>query len=161
MRAFFAACLVASATSSLSVSAAVPLSTQNKEVPVISRNNYPDLPAPAGPYSVAVRHNDTLYLSGMTAFGTPAQGKEVATQAQAIFEQLRRVTQAEGISMQNLLKVTVYVTSMDDIGALRRVLTEQYNGAYPASSLVRVAGLFSEDVNIEIEAVFALPAARS
>ncbi|ROL90345.1 enamine deaminase RidA [Pseudomonas chlororaphis] len=129
----------------------------NGETSVINRKNYPSLPEPAGPYSVSVRHNGTLYLSGMTAFGTPAQGKDIARQAEAIFEQIKRVTQAEGIGMRDLIKVTIFVTSMDEVGALREVLSKNYGGAYPASSLVRVAGLFSPEVNIEIEAVFAVP----
>ncbi|MNE83396.1 Endoribonuclease L-PSP [compost metagenome] len=59
--------------------------------------------------------------------------------------------------MRNLIKVTVFVTSTDDIGSLRAVLSKHYEGSYPASSLIKVAGLFSPDVNIEIEAVFAVP----
>jgi 2-iminobutanoate/2-iminopropanoate deaminase len=124
---------------------------------MLLRKNYASLPPPAGPYSVAVRHNGTLYLSGMTAFGTPAQGRSVAEQAQAIFDQIRRVTEAESIGMKDLVKVTIFVTSMENITSLRDVLTRNYDGAYPASSLVKVAGLFSPEVHIEIETVFALP----
>nr|WP_253948031.1 RidA family protein [Pseudomonas aeruginosa] len=137
--------------------AADSLDSRNGERSMVSRMNYPTLPEPAGPYSVSVRHNGTLYLSGMTAFGTPAQGKNIAAQAEAIFDQLQRVAQAEGIGMRDLIKVTVFVTSMDDIGSLRSVLSKHYDGAYPASSLVKVAGLFSPDVDIEIEAMFAVP----
>ncbi|WP_273829712.1 RidA family protein [Pseudomonas chlororaphis subsp. aureofaciens] len=157
MKALVVACLIAGAASSLPVFAAGSPNSSSGENSMITRTNYPALPEPAGPYSVAVRHNNTLYLSGMTAFGTPAQGKDIARQAEAIFEQMQRVTQAEGIGMRELIKVTIFVTSMDDVGALRSVLSKHYDGSYPASSLVKVAGLFSEDVNIEIEAVFALP----
>ncbi|MGO4395672.1 RidA family protein [Variovorax sp. M-6] len=122
---------------------------------MLTRKNYASLPTPAGPYSLAVRHNETLYLSGMTAFGTGAQGKSVSEQAQAILEQVKRIAEAEGTGMANLIKVTVFVTSMDGIASLRDVLSRNYDGAYPASSLVQVAGLFSPDVNIEIETVFA------
>lgn len=125
---------------------------------MLTRMNYASLPQPAGPYSIAVRHNGTLYLSGITAFGTAAQGKGVACQADAVFAQIALVIDAEGISMENLIKVTIFVTAMDDIGELRQTLVKHYCGAHPASSLVQVAGLFSAEVNIEIEAVFALPA---
>ncbi|MFY9962099.1 RidA family protein [Pseudomonas sp.] len=157
MKALVVACLLAGTVSSLPVVAADSPNPRNGERSMLSRMNYPTLPEPAGPYSVSVRHNGTLYLSGITAFGTPAQGKDIATQAEAIFSQIQRVTQAEGIGMRNLIKVTVFVTSMDDIGSLRAVLSKHYEGSYPASSLIKVAGLFSPDVNIEIEAVFAVP----
>lgn len=124
---------------------------------MIVRKNYPSLPAPAGPYSIAVAHNNTLYLSGMTAYGTPAQGKGMLAQAEAIFGQMRLVTQAEGISMKNLIKVTIFVTSMDDVAALRQFLLKQYDGENPASSMIQVAGLAAPGLNIEIEAVFATP----
>lgn len=152
----FACLLVGSITCLPSMTTASPTAA-NGETVVLTRKNYPSLPEPAGPYSVSVHHNNTLYLSGMTAFGTPAQGKGMAQQADAIFEQMKQVTQAEGISLRDLIKVTVFVTSMDDVGALREVLSKHYDGAYPASSLVRVAGLFSPEVNIEIEAAFAIP----
>lgn len=47
-------------------------------------------------------------------------------QAEAIFDQMERVTQAEGIGMENLIKVTIFVTSMDDVAALRQMLAKQY-----------------------------------
>ncbi|MFA2533581.1 RidA family protein [Pseudomonas chlororaphis] len=157
MKALAVACVLAGLVNALPASAADTPISGNGETSMVIRKNYPTLPEPAGPYSVSVRHNGTLYLSGMTAFGTPAQGKDIAKQAEAIFEQVKRVTQAEGIAMHDLIKVTIFVTSMDEVGALREVLSKHYDGAYPASSLVRVAGLFSPEVNIEVEAVFAIP----
>ncbi|MBB4868230.1 2-iminobutanoate/2-iminopropanoate deaminase [Pseudomonas nitritireducens] len=148
-------CLLAGAAVHLPASAVDTPDPHHGGTIVLKRTNYPTLPEPAGPYSLSVRHNNTLYLSGMTAFGTPAQGKSMVQQTEAIFEQMKRVTQAEGIGMRDLIKVTVFVTSMDEIGGLRDVLTKHYDGAYPASSLLKVAGLFSPEVNIEIEAVFA------
>ncbi len=115
------------------------------------------MPAPAGPYSIAVSHGDTLYLSGLTAYGTPAQGKNVVEQADAIFAQMRQITEAEGIGMKDLIKVTIFVTSMDDVAWLRQTLVKQYAGEYPASSMIQVAGLAAPGLNIEIEAVFATP----
>ena len=122
-----------------------------------TRTNYATLSPPAGPYSVSVRHDRTLYLSGLTAFGTPAQGRPLAEQAEAIFDQLERVIRAEGIGMRGLIKVVVYVTSMDEIAALRDVLHRRYGGFNPASTLVQVAGLFSPEVGVEVDAIFAVP----
>jgi 2-iminobutanoate/2-iminopropanoate deaminase len=156
MKPILFAFALASALFSPLVPAADHSGTGHEGGSMLIRRNYANLPAPAGPYSLAVRHNETLYLSGVTAFGTRAQGKNMAEQAEAIFEQVKSIAQAEGIGMPNLIKVTVFVTSMDDVSSLREVLSRNYEGAYPASSLVQVAGLFSPDVNIEIEAVFGM-----
>lgn len=156
MKAVFIPLLLISSVLSTSVFAADSPQAANSEASTLARKNYPDLPPPAGPYSIAVRHGKTLYLSGMTAFGSEAQGKGMLEQAEAIFDQMERVTQAEGIGMENLIKVTIFVTSMDDVAALRQMLAQQYGGANPASSLVRVVELAAPGLNIEIEAVFAL-----
>ena len=157
MKTYLFTLLLISSVLSASVFAADTPQPVNRENTMLIRKNYPDLPAPAGPYSIAVRHGNTLYLSGMTAYGTPAQNKGMVEQAGAVFDQIKLVTQAEGISMKDLIKVTIFVTSLDDVAALRQVLSQQYDGSNPASSLIRVAGLAAPGLNIEIEAVFALP----
>lgn len=120
------------------------------------RKNYPQLGDVKAPYVHAVKHVSTLYVSGLTAFGTAAQQGEIAEQAEAIFEQLRLVAEAEQTSLAALLKVTIFVTSFTEINALRQVLYRYYGDHLPASSLVQVSGLFSPDLRIEIEAIFAL-----
>lgn len=120
------------------------------------RKNYPQLGDVKAPYVHAVKHGSTLYVSGLTAFGTTAQQGEIAEQAEAIFEQLRLVAEAEQTSLGALLKVTIFVTSFTEINALREVLYRYYGDHLPASSLVQVSGLFSPDLRIEIEAIFAL-----
>lgn len=120
------------------------------------RKNYPQLGQVTAPYVHAVKHGNTLYVSGLTAFGTSAQKGSIAEQAEAIFSQLHQITAAEGISLASLLKVTLFVTSLDDIDSLRNVLFHHFGQHLPASSLVEVSGLFSPDLSIEIETIFAL-----
>jgi len=120
------------------------------------RKNYPQLGEVKAPYVHAVKHGTTLYVSGLTAFGTAAQQRDIAEQAEAIFEQLRLVAEAEQTSLAALLKVTIFVTSFTEINALREVLYRHYGHHLPASSLVQVSGLFSPDLRIEIEAILAL-----
>lgn len=120
------------------------------------RKNYPQLGEVKAPYVHAVKHGDTLYVSGLTAFGTPAQKGSIAEQAEAIFTQLHLIATAEGISLASLLKVTIFVTSLKDIDSLRTVLFHHFGEHLPASSLVEVSGLFSADLSVEIETIFAL-----
>jgi 2-iminobutanoate/2-iminopropanoate deaminase len=122
----------------------------------LKRINYPQLPTPGGPYVHAVRHGDTLYVSGLTAFATEAQGQTAQQQTQAILEQLATITAAEGTNLKALIKITVFLTDIGDLQAIRPVLFDYFDGALPACSLVAVNALFSTQACVEIEAVVAL-----
>ncbi|WP_428943345.1 RidA family protein [Pantoea sp. FN060301] len=122
----------------------------------VERKNYPELGEVKAPYVHAVKHLHTLYISGLTAFGTAAQHAGIAEQAEEVFSQIRKVAQAEGTNFSSLIKVTIFITSFEEIDALREVLYRNYGNALPASSLVEVSRLFSPDLKIEIEAVFGL-----
>jgi len=122
----------------------------------VLRKNYPELGEVKAPYVHSVKHGQTLYISGLTAFGTPAQHKGIAEQAEEIFTQLRKIVSAEGADFSALLKVTIFITSFDEIDALRNVLYRNYGDHLPASSLVEISRLFSPDLSIEIEAIFGL-----
>ena len=122
----------------------------------LKRINYPQLPTPGGPYVHAVRHGDTLYVSGLTAFATEAQGQTAQQQTQAILEQLATIAAAEGTNLKALIKITVFLTEIGDLQAIRPVLFDYFDGALPACSLVAVNALFSPQVSVEIDAVVAL-----
>ncbi|MDW6005468.1 RidA family protein [Vibrio mangrovi] len=122
----------------------------------LQRKNYASLDEPIGPYVHAVRHENTLYLSGLTAFGTSAQFDPIELQTKAIFEQIRSICQAENTGLENLIKITAFVTDLSRMSELRQALFEVYGEHLPASSLIHVAGLFSPELKIEIEAVVAV-----
>ncbi|MGL4430535.1 MAG: RidA family protein [Silvania sp.] len=122
----------------------------------VVRKNYPQLGEVKAPYVHAVKHNNTLYISGLTAFGTPAQQSGIADQAEEIFSQIAKIVTAEGTDFSALIKVTIFITSFAAIDELRAVLYRHYGDHLPASSLVEVSRLFSPDLKIEIEALFAL-----
>lgn len=124
---------------------------------MLERKNYAQLAAPVGPYVHAVSHGGTLYLSGLTAFGTEAQSAAIEIQAEEIFRQIGEIAKAEACGLEALIKVTAFVTEMDRIDELRRTLFNIYDCNFPASSLIRVNGLFAADLKIEIEAILALP----
>ncbi|HAK33899.1 MAG TPA: RidA family protein [Pantoea sp.] len=122
----------------------------------IERINYPALGDVKAPYVHAVKQGKTLYISGLTAFGSAAQAGSIAEQAEAIFKQFQLIAQAENKTLSALLKVTIFITSFKDIDALRKVLFHYYGDHLPASSLVQVSALFSPDLKIEIEGIMAL-----
>ncbi len=122
----------------------------------VAHKNYPHLDAPVGPYVHAVSYNGLLFLSGLTAFNTPAQNGDLATQAEAVFDQIKSILEAEGVNFNNLLKVTIFVTEFGEVDKLRNVLFSYYGNNLPASSLVQVKSLFAPELKIEVEAIVAL-----
>ncbi len=122
----------------------------------LQRQNYPQLGLPAGPYVHAVAHQNVLYTSGLTAYGTDSQSGSIGEQAKAIFEQLKTIAEQHDTSFQQLIKVTIFVSDLTDISTLRDTLFNLYGEALPASSLVKVDQLFAPDLLIEIEAILAL-----
>lgn len=123
----------------------------------IERKNYPHLAVPVGPYVHAVEHNGLLFLSGLTAFNTPAQDKDLATQATTVLSQLKTILESEGTGFETLLKVTIFVTALEKVDELRTVLFNAYQRNLPASSLIQVNRLFLPELKIEMEAIAAIP----
>jgi 2-iminobutanoate/2-iminopropanoate deaminase len=120
------------------------------------RINYPALGLPVGPYSHAVIHGNLLYTSGMTAFGSDAQYESIDRQAEEIFRQLTYICAQQGTDLRNLIKVTLFVSDLSDMEALRQALSQIYREHIPASSLIQVGSLFANELKIEVEAIVGL-----
>ncbi|NER83801.1 MAG: RidA family protein [Leptolyngbya sp. SIO1D8] len=127
----------------------------------IERKNYSHLDAPVGPYVHAVSYNGLLFLSGLTAFNTPAQGQDLVTQAESVFGQLKRTLEAEETGFETLIKVTLFVTEFADLDRFRAVLFNAYQDNLPASTLIQVNRLFSPDIKIEVEAIAAVSSSKN
>lgn len=100
----------------------------------LQRKDYLCIPEAVGPYVNAVAHQGTLYVSGLTAFATKAQAQETDLQAREIVSQISAITEEEGLSLANLIKVTIFVTDLSALGELRSVLADAYSDHRPASS---------------------------
>jgi len=122
----------------------------------ITRRNYPAIGAPGGPFCHAVRAGNWLFISGATAGATAAAHGTAAQQAEAVLQKLSQILEAEGASLANVVKVTVFLTDMADRGEIATVRERFFQGDYPASTLVQVAALAAPNLKLEIEAVAAL-----
>lgn len=116
---------------------------------------------PVANYKMATRQESgrLLYISGQVAWGADGNivGKnDIRAQARQVFHNLRQVLQAAGGDLQDLLKITTYVTRIDNYPAVIEVRNEVFQGELPASTLIVVAGLFHEDFLLEIEGVAAI-----
>jgi reactive intermediate/imine deaminase len=115
-------------------------------------------PAAIGPYSQAVRHGNTVYLSGQIPLD-PATGQlvdgDIATQARRVFANLRAVCEAAGGSLDGIVRVGIYVMDLGDFATVNAVMAEHFNEPYPARSTIQVSGL-PRGARVEVDAVLAL-----
>lgn len=114
-------------------------------------------PKAVGPYSTAVIHGDVIYLSGMLPID-PQSGKllegSVEEQAHLVFKNIKIVLEELGSSIENSLKVTVFLADMDDFKAVNEIYKDYFGPDYPARSAIQVARL-PMDARVEAEAIVA------
>ena len=131
--------------------------------PSIVRSNPPELGTPPG-YSqiVDVRASRIIFIAGQTALdpdGNLVGKNDFAAQAAQVFRNLATALQARGCDATSLVKLTVFLTDMDNLGAYRearnRFFATVTPAAAPAVTLVEVSKLYGPDLMIEIEAIAA------
>ncbi len=112
-------------------------------------------PKAIGPYSHAIWTGNLLYCSGQTPID-PATGKLVnggiSEQTQQAFNNLQTVLADAGLTMGNVIKVNVYLTSMTNFAGMNQVYQERFSSPYPARTTVAVADL-PLNALVEIELV--------
>ncbi len=116
-------------------------------------------PKAIGPYSPAVQGANFIYLSGQTPID-PVTGKLVeggiGEQTRQAFQNLKAVLLAGGLSLEDVVKVNVYLVDMADFAGMNAVYQEQFAAPYPARTTVAVAGL-PLGARVEIEMVALRP----
>jgi len=121
------------------------------------------LPKPRGNYSWLVQSEKTVWLSGMVALGD--DGKVVGVgdaekQTQQIYDNIEAALKELGGSLSNIVKRVIYVVGRENIAGMTRVhpMLKQSGrvAQMPASTLVLVSGLQSEDCIVEIDVVAVL-----
>ena len=123
---------------------------------MVERINYKGLPSIAGPYVHATKHNGTLYVSGLTAYSTDSQTQGTREQTREVLGQISEILKHEKRSISDLIKLTVFICDMSELGSIRELLFSFYGEHLPACSLVEVSRLIHSDLRIEIEATVAL-----
>ena len=111
------------------------------------------------PISTVTRHGDTIYVSGMPPLD-PATGAIVGgpieRQTELVLEQLKLCVETAGSSLDNVLKCTVYCTSVEKFAAVNAVYARYFPKDPPARIYVCVPAWFA-DFDIEIDCVAAVP----
>jgi 2-iminobutanoate/2-iminopropanoate deaminase len=121
----------------------------------------PGQAAPISHYAHAVRADGPmLFVSGVVPVdeqGRLVGGDDVVEQARAVFRNLGAVLAAGGASFADVVKVTVFLTDVDDRPLINPVRQESFGVTRPASTLVEVSRLAVPGAKIEVEAVAVLP----
>ncbi len=114
-----------------------------------------DAPAAIGPYSQAIRaQGNILFLSGQISLtpGGDLVAGSVKEQTTQVLKNIDGVLKAAGLGPQNVVKTTVFLSSMDHFAAMNEVYGEYFSQNPPARSTVAAAGL-PRGVDVEIETI--------
>jgi 2-iminobutanoate/2-iminopropanoate deaminase len=115
-----------------------------------------DAPAPIGPYSQAIRADNTLFISGQIPID-PATGELIQStieeETDRVMKNLGAILKAAGYAFDDVVSCTIYLKDMSDFAKVNGVYGGYFTGATPpARATVQVSGL-PKNVNIEIGAI--------
>lgn len=112
-------------------------------------------PEAIGPYSQGVRAGRHLFLSGQIPIepstGSVSSGG-IDAQTRQVLRNLQAVLEAEGASLKDVVKTTVYLTDLSAFAAMNSVYGEFFTAPYPARATVGVSAL-PKGVGVEIDAI--------
>lgn len=115
-------------------------------------------PGAVGPYSQAIKSGNFLFCSGQIGID-PAVGKlvegGVTAQTEQVFKNIKAVLEAAGVTMENVVKATVFLKDMADFKIVNEIYAKQFEPPFPARSAVAVRDL-PLFVDIEIEVIAML-----
>lgn len=116
-------------------------------------------PKPVGPYSQAVKAGGFLFIAGQIPInpetGALVEG-DIRAQTRQVLENVKAIVEAAGGSLNDVVKVTVYLRDMGDFGAMNEVYSEYFSDSKPARAAVEVSNL-PKGAAIEVEAIAYIP----
>jgi reactive intermediate/imine deaminase len=130
-----------------------------------TRSNPETVAPPVGSYSHAVRVETAdatwIYVSGQIA--NDLEGKlvgpnDLSAQTERVFENLRSILEANRATFDDVVKITTYVTSLEDLAGMREVRSRYLRADPPASTAVQVVALVLPEAMIEVDLVAVVPA---
>lgn len=111
-------------------------------------------PAAIGPYSQAVRHGDTIYVSGQLPLNpeTKKINDDVSVQTEQSLNNIKAILQEAGSSMENIIRCGIFVTDLADFATVNDMYASFFEGNCPARATVQVAAL-PLGSKVEIDAI--------
>jgi reactive intermediate/imine deaminase len=118
----------------------------------------PDAPAAIGTYSQAVRVGDTVYLSGQIPLDPATMqlvSGDIDAEIRRVFENLKAVAHAAGGTLDDAVKVTVFLTDLAHFTRVNEIMATYMQQPYPARAAVGVAAL-PRGARVEVECILSL-----
>jgi len=116
-------------------------------------------PAPIGPYNQAVLKGNTLYASGQIALNPETMELvlgNIDEETKQVMENLKAILEAAGMTFENVVKTTIFISDMNDFARINLVYGSYFNEkTAPARETVQVACL-PKNVNVEISMIAVL-----
>lgn len=119
--------------------------------------NTKNAPAAIGPYSQAIEVNGFVYTSGQLPINHETgefAGSDIKSQTEQSLKNVKAILEEAGLTMQNVVKTTVFLADMADFAAMNEVYSSYFSEPYPARSAVAVKTL-PKAALVEIECVAA------
>lgn len=112
-------------------------------------------PKPIGPYSQGIYVGNLVFLSGQIPID-PSTGEivkgDIQRQTQQVLENLKAILESEGLRMEDVVKVTIFLKDLGNFSLMNEVYASYFPSSPPARSTVEVSRL-PRDVDLEIEAI--------
>ena len=111
-------------------------------------------------FTDAVRAGGFLHVSGVIAVdgeGNLVGADDVVAQTRQVLENMRAILEAGGCGFEDVVKVTIFLTDVDDRPLINPLRQEAFGSARPASTLVEVSRLVLPEAKVEIECVALVP----
>lgn len=115
-------------------------------------------PAAIGTYSQAIKVGDTVYLSGQIPLDPATMDMVdggIEAQIRRVFENLAAVCDAAGGSLQQLVKLNIFLTDLGDFATVNTIMAQYFEAPYPARAAVGVASL-PRGAAVEMDGVLVL-----
>ena len=115
-------------------------------------------PAAIGTYSQAIRSGELVFLSGQIPLLPDTMeivSGDFEARARQVFTNLAAVAAASGGSLRNAVKITVFLTDLDNFATVNAVMEEYFEAPYPARAAVGVASL-PKGVDVEADAILVI-----
>lgn len=117
-----------------------------------------DAPAAIGTYSQAVKAGDTVYLSGQIPLDPQSMklvSGEIDLQIKQVFENLKAVCDAAGGSIQDIVKLNIYLTDLDNFATVNEIMATVFETPYPARAAIGVSAL-PKGAGVEMDGIMVL-----
>lgn len=115
-------------------------------------------PAAIGTYSQAIRHSDTVYMSGQIPLVPETMEMvegDIGAQIRQVIENLSAVCSAAGGELDGIVRLTVYLTNLGNFAKVNEIMAEYFTEPYPARAAIGVASL-PRNAAVEMDAVLGL-----